>query len=56
MLDLFTRGTSKDLTVKMAALKNVKSLYETLKAEWSKKDINLDLCEEILNHLKVCII
>ena len=39
----------------MASLKNLKSLYENLKAEWSKKDINLDLCENLLNNLKVII-
>ncbi|KAL0275494.1 UNVERIFIED_CONTAM: hypothetical protein PYX00_003324 [Menopon gallinae] len=37
----------------MAALKNVISLYENLKTEWSKQEINLDLCENYLNQLKV---
>lgn len=37
----------------MAAIKSVKSLYENLKAEWAKKEPNLDLCEDYLNKLKV---
>lgn len=35
------------------ALKETAGLYETLKAEWNKKNPNLSKCGEILSKLKV---
>lgn len=40
----------------MAALKEVVSLYQTLKHEWTKKPCNLQQCGQILNKLKVIIL
>ena len=37
----------------MAALKDVVSLYQSLKEEWKKSPCNLKKCGEILNQLKV---
>lgn len=37
----------------MAALKEVVSLYQTLKHEWTKKPCNLQQCGQLLNNLKV---
>ncbi|XP_046749591.1 26S proteasome non-ATPase regulatory subunit 8 [Diprion similis] len=37
----------------MAALKEVVSLYQTLKSEWTKKPCNLQQCGQILNKLKI---
>lgn len=38
----------------MAALKDVTSLYQNLKQEWTKTPCNLKKCGELLNQLKVC--
>lgn len=38
---------------KMAALKDVVSLYQNLKQEWGKNPCNLKKCGELLNQLKV---
>lgn len=38
----------------MAALKDVSSLYQNLKQEWTKTPCNLKKCGELLNQLKVC--
>lgn len=35
------------------ALKETTGLYETLKAEWNKKNPNLNKCGDILTKLKV---
>lgn len=35
------------------ALKETAGLYETLKAEWNKKNPNLNKCGELLTKLKV---
>lgn len=35
------------------ALKETTGLYETLKAEWNKKNPNLNKCGDILSKLKV---
>lgn len=35
------------------ALKETAGLYETLKAEWNKKNPNLSKCGELLTKLKV---
>ncbi|XP_012254437.1 26S proteasome non-ATPase regulatory subunit 8 [Athalia rosae] len=37
----------------MAALKEVVSLYQTLKHEWTKKPCNLQQCGQLLNKLKI---
>lgn len=39
----------------MAALKDVVSLYQSLKEEWKKTPANLKKCGEILNQLKVSL-
>lgn len=36
-----------------AALRETVGLYETLKAEWNKKNPNLNKCGDILSKLKV---
>lgn len=37
----------------MAALKDVVSLYQNLKREWTRTPCNLKKCGELLNQLKV---
>lgn len=37
----------------MAAVKDVVSLYQKLKAEWTKKPQNLEACGQLLAKLKV---
>lgn len=37
----------------MAAVKDVVSLYQLLKAEWAKKPVNLEKCGDLLAKLKV---
>lgn len=39
----------------MAAMKEIVSLYQNLKQEWTKTPANLSKCSELLNQLKVII-
>lgn len=37
----------------MASVKDVATLYQNLKTEWTKKPRKLDKCGELLNKIKV---
>lgn len=37
----------------MASMKDVATLYSSLKTEWAKKPRKLDKCGELLNKIKV---
>lgn len=41
------------LLFEMASIKEVVSLYEKLKSEWTKKTPNLEICNQLLTKLKV---
>ena len=45
--------TSWPKTGKMASLKDIVIMYQSLKREWDKKPQNLDRCGELLTKLKV---
>lgn len=58
MNDVFVRASCRTFCrITMASvLKETVGLYETLKAEWNKKNPNLNKCGEILSKLKVLLL